>query len=158
MLAFVNFTSTSLGFLRSCRRKPDEVDVKFTKASITSYQDSERYRTSLLNMTGSDINIHADMKYIVFGPKNQNGQGPQKQVKTSESFHKFRCKVNLFFIIINKYSCLDDAKSVHCDSWEPQAMAHLLSCRLLDEACTADDQTTVTERAKACARKWEKIV
>ena len=37
-------------------------------------------------------------------------------------------------------------------------MAHLLSCRLLDEACTADDMATVTVRAKACARKWEKIV
>ena len=37
-------------------------------------------------------------------------------------------------------------------------MAHLLSCRLLllDEACTADDLATVTERAKACARKWGK--
>ena len=35
-------------------------------------------------------------------------------------------------------------------------MAHLLSCRLLDEACTADDLATVTERAKACSRKWEK--
>ena len=34
-------------------------------------------------------------------------------------------------------------------------MAHLLSCRLLDEACTADDLATVTERAKACARKCE---
>ena len=28
-------------------------------------------------------------------------------------------------------------------------MAHLLSCRLLDEACTADDLATVTERTKA---------
>ena len=26
-------------------------------------------------------------------------------------------------------------------------MAHLLSCRLLDEACMADDLATVTERA-----------
>ena len=33
-------------------------------------------------------------------------------------------------------------------------MAHLLSCRLLDEACTADELATVTERAMACARKW----
>ena len=41
---------------------------------------------------------------------------------------------------------------------EPQTMVHLLSCRLLDEACTADDLATVTERAKACAHKWEKIV
>ena len=30
-------------------------------------------------------------------------------------------------------------------------MAHLLSCRLLDDACTADDLATVTERANACA-------
>ena len=33
----------------------------------------------------------------------------------------------------------DDAQSVDCDCGEPQAMTHLLSCRLLDEACTADD-------------------
>ena len=41
-------------------------------------------------------------------------------------------------------------------SHSPQTMAHLLSRRLLDEACTADDLATVTERAKACARRWEK--
>ena len=35
-------------------------------------------------------------------------------------------------------------------------MAHLLSCRLLDEDCTADDLATVTDRAMACARKWGK--
>ena len=35
-------------------------------------------------------------------------------------------------------------------------MAHLLSCRLLNEAYMADDLATVTERAKA--GKWEKIV
>ena len=34
-------------------------------------------------------------------------------------------------------------------------MAHLPSCRLLHEACTADDLATVTERAMACARKWD---
>ncbi len=53
---------------------------------------------------------------------------------------------------------LDDAQSVDCDCGEPQTMAHLLSCRLLDEACTDDDLATVTERAKAWARKWENIV
>ena len=37
-------------------------------------------------------------------------------------------------------------------------MAHLLFCHLLDEVCTADDLATVTEREKACSRKWEKIV
>ena len=45
-----------------------------------------------------------------------------------------------------------------CDCGEPHTMAHLLSCRQLDEAYTADDLATVTERAMACARKWEKIV
>ena len=36
-------------------------------------------------------------------------------------------------------------------------MAHLLSCRLLDGACMADDLAMVSERAMACARKWEKL-
>ena len=36
-------------------------------------------------------------------------------------------------------------------------MVHLLSCRLLDEACTADDLATVTEPAKACARNGKKL-
>ena len=59
---------------------------------------------------------------------------------------------------MRRWGYLDDAQSVDCDCGEPQNMAHLLSCRLLDEACTADDLATVTERAKACAHKWEKIV
>ena len=59
---------------------------------------------------------------------------------------------------MRRWGYLDDAQSVDCDCGEPQTMAHLLSCRLLDEACTADDLATVTERAKACARKWENIV
>ena len=60
--------------------------------------------------------------------------------------------------VMRRCSYLDDAQSVDCDCGEPHTMAHLLSCLLLDEACTADDMATVTERAKACARKWEKIV
>ena len=60
--------------------------------------------------------------------------------------------------VMRRWGCLDDAQSVDCDCGEPQTMAHLLSCRLLDEACTADDLATVTEWAKACARKWDKIV
>ena len=52
----------------------------------------------------------------------------------------------------------DDAQSVDCDCGEQQTTTHLFSCRLLDEACMADDLAIVTERAKACARKWEKIV
>ncbi len=59
---------------------------------------------------------------------------------------------------MRRWGYLDDAQSVEWDCGEPHTMAHLLSCRLLDEACTADDLVTVTERAKTCARKWEKIV
>ena len=57
--------------------------------------------------------------------------------------------------VMRRWGYLDDAQSVDCDCGEPQTMAHLLSCRLLDEACTADDLATVIERAKACARKYE---
>ena len=59
---------------------------------------------------------------------------------------------------MRRWGYLDDAQSVDCDCGEPHTMAHLLSRRLLDEACTADDLATVTERAKACARKWENTV
>ena len=55
-----------------------------------------------------------------------------------------------------RWGYLDDAHSVDCDCGEPQTVTHLLSCRLLDEACTTDDLATV--RAKACADKWENIV
>ena len=60
--------------------------------------------------------------------------------------------------VMRRWGYLDYAQSVDCDCGEPQTMAHLLSCRLLDEACTADGLATVTDRAKACARKREKIV
>ena len=60
--------------------------------------------------------------------------------------------------VMRRWGYLDDAQSVDCNCGEPHTMAQLLSCRLLDEACSADDLATVTERAKACARKWENIV
>ena len=56
----------------------------------------------------------------------------------------------------------DGAISTMPSRWIATAGSHrrwpTSSCRLLDEACTADDLATVTERAKACARKWENIV
>ena len=55
--------------------------------------------------------------------------------------------------VMRRWGYLDDAQSVDCDCGEPQTMAHLLSCRLLDEACTADDLATVTERAKTRKKK-----
>ena len=74
------------------------------------------------------------------------------------ALNRLRTGVGRAKTVMRKWGYLDDAQSVDCNCGEPQTMAHLLSCRLLDEACTADDLATVTERAKACARKWEKIV
>ena len=74
------------------------------------------------------------------------------------ALNRLRTGVGRAKTVMRRWGYLDDAQSVDCDCGEPQTMAHLLSCRLLDEACTADDIATVTERAKACARKWEQIV
>ena len=74
------------------------------------------------------------------------------------ALNRLRTGVGRAKTVMRRWGYLDDTESVDCDCGEPQTMAHLLSCRLLDEACTADDLATVTERAKACARKWENIV
>ena len=57
-----------------------------------------------------------------------------------------------------RWGYIDDTQSLNCNCGELQTMAHLLCCRILDEACTAEDLVTVIERAKACARKWQHIV
>ena len=74
------------------------------------------------------------------------------------ALNRLRTGVGRAKTVMRRWGYLDDAQSVDCDCGEPQTMAHLLSCRLLDEACTADDLAAVTERAMACARKWDKIV
>ena len=74
------------------------------------------------------------------------------------ALNRLRTGVGRAKTVMRRWGYLDDAQSVDCDRGEPQTMAHLLSCRLLDEACTADDLATVTERATACARKWENCV
>ena len=74
------------------------------------------------------------------------------------ALNRLRTGVGRAKTMMRRWGYLDDAQSVDCDFGEPQTMAHLLSCRLLDEARTADDLATVTERSKTCARKWENIV
>ena len=71
------------------------------------------------------------------------------------ALNRLRTGVGRAETVMRRWGYLDDAQSVDCDCGEPQTMAHLLSYRLLDEACTADDLATVTQ---ACARKWEKII
>ena len=74
------------------------------------------------------------------------------------AINRLRTGVGRAKTTMRRWGYLNDAQSVEFDCGEPQTMTHLLSCRLLDEACTADDLATLTERAKACARKWENIV
>ena len=73
------------------------------------------------------------------------------------ALNRLRTGVGRAKTVMRRWGYLDDAQSVDCDCGEPQAMAHIVSCRLLDEACTADDLATVIERAKACFRKWGKL-
>ena len=59
--------------------------------------------------------------------------------------------------VMSRWGYRDDAQSVDCDCdrrWRTSSS----SCRLPNDLCTSDDLTTVTERAKACACKWKKIV
>ena len=74
------------------------------------------------------------------------------------ALNRLRTGVGRAKTVMRIWGYLDDAQSMDCDCLEPQTTSHLLSCRLLDEACTADDIATVTEQANACARKWEKIM
>ena len=71
--------------------------------------------------------------------------------------NKWIIDINTWIIDINNNS-FSDINKYGLNVKTARHMAHLLFCRLLDEACTADDLVTVTERAKACARKWENIV
>ncbi len=74
------------------------------------------------------------------------------------ALNRLRTEVGRAKTVMRRWGYHDDAQSVDCDCGKPQTMAHFLSSRLLDETCTADDLATVTEQAKACARKWEKSV
>ena len=74
------------------------------------------------------------------------------------SLNRLRTGVGRVKSTMRRWGYIDDTQSLNCNCGELQTMAHLLCCRLLDEACTAEDLVTVTERAKACARKWQYIV
>ena len=73
------------------------------------------------------------------------------------ALNRLRIGVGRAKTVMRRWGYLDDAVS-GLRLRDPQTMAHLLPCRLLEEACTVDDLATVTELAKACARKWENIV
>ena len=50
------------------------------------------------------------------------------------ALNRLRTGVGRAKTVMRRWGYLDDAQSVDCDCGEPQTMAHLLSCRLLDEA------------------------
>ena len=62
--------------------------------------------------------------------------------------NRLRTGVGRAKTVMRRWGYLDDAHSVDCDCGEPQTMAHLFSCRLLDEARMVDDLATVTERQR----------
>ena len=60
------------------------------------------------------------------------------------ALNRLRTGVGRAKTVMMIWGYIDDAQSVDCDCGEPHTMTHLLSCRLLDDACTADDLATVT--------------
>ncbi len=70
--------------------------------------------------------------------------------------NRLRTGVGRAKTVMRRWGYLDDPQSVDCACGEPQTMAHLLPPTR--RGLTADNLATVTERAKACARKWENIV
>ena len=48
--------------------------------------------------------------------------------------NRLRTGVGRAKTVMRRWGYLDDAQSVDCDCGEPQTMAHLLSCHLLQEA------------------------
>ena len=68
------------------------------------------------------------------------------------SLNRLRTGVGRAKTVMRKWGYLDDAQSVDCDCREPQTMAHLLSCRLLDEACTADDLAMRPQVGEHCVK------
>ena len=72
------------------------------------------------------------------------------------AINRLRTGVGRAKTTMRRWGYLDDAQSVDCDCMRgatDDGPPPLLS-PTIDEACTADDLATVTERAKACARKW----
>ena len=72
------------------------------------------------------------------------------------ALNRLRTGVGRAKTVMRRWGYLEDDQSVDCDCGEPHTMAHL-SCRLLDEVCTADELATVTERAMECAASGEKF-
>ena len=117
-----------------------------TVTPLDSSASSSRLRLWKDSLTDVPASIKMGLKVAESLPA-----GSEEDWLCWRALNRLRTGVGRAKTVMRKWGYLDDAQSVDCDCGEPQTMAHLLSCRLLDEACTADDLATVTERAKACA-------
>ena len=73
------------------------------------------------------------------------------------ALNRLRTRVGRAKTVMRRWVYLHDAQSVDCDCGEPHTMALLLSCSLLDEACTAGDLATVTERQRLVPASGRKL-
>ena len=74
------------------------------------------------------------------------------------ALNRLRTGVDRAKTVMRSWGYLDDAQTVDCDCGEPQTMAHLLPCRLLDEACTADHRRTGRGAGGAAAPQFGQFV
>ena len=73
------------------------------------------------------------------------------------SLNRLRTGVGRAKTTMRRCGYIENTQSVNCDCGEPQTMAHPLCCQLLDDPCSPEDLTIVTERATACARRWQHL-
>ena len=73
------------------------------------------------------------------------------------SLNSLRTGIGRAKTTLRRWGCIDNTQSDNYDCGEPQTMAHLLWCRLLEEPCSPEDLTIVTERATACTRMWQHL-
>ena len=124
-----------------------------TVAPLNSSASSSRLRLWKDSLTDAPASIKMGLEVAESLPT-----GSGEDWLCWRALNRLRTGVGRAKTVMRRWGLPDDAQSVDCVYGEPQTMTHLLSCRLLYEACTTDDLATVTERAMACARKWENIV
>ena len=117
-----------------------------TVTPLDSSTSSSRLRLWKDNSTDVPASVKMELEVVEYLPA-----GSGEDWLCWRALNRRRTGVGRAKTVMMRWGYLDDAESVYCECWEPQTMDHLLSC-------TDDDLATVTEWAKACARKWETIV
>ena len=148
---YINYSITNQ--LQTVSKSVGRLELHAHRHALDSYASSSRLQLWKDSLTDVPSSVKMGLEVAESLPA-----GSGEDWLCWRAINRLRTWVGRAKTTMRRWGYLDDAQSVDCDCGEPQTMAHLLSCRLLDEACTADDLATVTERAKACARNWENIV